>query len=149
MTVSPQQIEAIQHFHAEGWSIRKIARHLHLCRKTVQRHLRLPKPVPRRRGRPSKLDPYKPLIAELLERDPEASAVVIAQRLQSLGYPGELTILRDYLRHLRRRQQPVRGLCPSRVGPRGLFSSRLGAFRVPGLSGGLAATLRLLSGGGP
>lgn len=128
MTLSPQQIEAIQHFRAEGWSARKIARHLHLCRKTVRRHLRLPQPVPRRRGRPSKLDPYKPIIAELLERDPEASAVVIAQRLQSLGYPGELTILRDYLRYLRRRQRPLRAYVRVESAPGDCFQVDWGHF---------------------
>ncbi len=94
----------------------------------MRRYLRLRQPVPRRRGRPSKLDPYKPIIAELLERDPEASAVVIAQRLQSLGYPGELTILRGYLRHLRRHQRPLRAYVRVESAPGDCFQVDWGFF---------------------
>jgi len=92
--------------HGQGWSIRKIARHLHLSRPTVRRYLRSPVVAPTARPRQSKLDPYKPLILELLERDPQASAVVILQHLQEAGFEGEVTILRHYLKTVRRRPAP-------------------------------------------
>jgi hypothetical protein len=50
-----------------------------------------------RRQRAGKLDPFKATIAELLEQDAMASAIVIAQRLCPLGFDGWLSILKDYL----------------------------------------------------
>ena len=47
---------------------------------------------PSRRDRASKLDTFKPALAELL-----APAPVLLQRLQTLGYDGGITILKDYL----------------------------------------------------
>jgi hypothetical protein len=41
---------------------------------------------PSHRHRTSKLDPYKPTIAEWLQQDPSVHAPVIAQRLRPLGY---------------------------------------------------------------
>ena len=52
-------------------------------------------PLPVHRPRPSKLDPFKPLLAELLEQDPRAPGSVILQRLQAAGYSGGHTILRE------------------------------------------------------
>jgi transposase len=54
------------------------------------------------RDRASKLDPFKPIIAELLQQDPDANAPVIAQRLKPHGYDGGFTIIKDYLRTLRK-----------------------------------------------
>jgi transposase len=88
-------------YHGEHWSIRKIARYLHLARKTIRKYLDSPAPVPARCQRATKLDPFKATIGELLEQDPHASAVVIRQRLQTLGYQGGITILRGYVSPLR------------------------------------------------
>ena len=91
MVMDPKQIEAIYRLtHAEKWSIRKIARHLHVSRDSVgkYRHSPVPPPVVRKQ-RASKVDPYKPIIRELVEQDPEASAVVIAQRLRPMGYTSD------------------------------------------------------------
>jgi len=41
----------------------------------------------------------------MLEIDPKASAVVVAQRIAPLGFDGEVTILRDYLRKVRGRSK--------------------------------------------
>src|ERR1051325_2735958 len=70
-------------------------------RRTIAKYLNVPAPAVTRRDRASKLDPFKPVIAELLQQDPKAHAPVIAQRLQPLGYEGSLTILKNYLRALR------------------------------------------------
>ena len=92
---SPEQIDSIHRLHhVENWSLRKIARHLKLHRRTVAKFLSTPAPPPVTRPRWSKLDAFKPAIAELLQQDPKARAPVIAQRLQPLGYEGGLTILR-------------------------------------------------------
>jgi transposase len=96
--LNPEQIDALHRLHwAEKWPLRKIARHLKLGRRTIAKYLASPAPPPVHRQRPSKLDPYKPLIAELLEQDPAAPAVVIAQRLRAQGFAGGITILKDYL----------------------------------------------------
>jgi transposase len=130
MALTPHQIEAIQHLRIdEKWSVRKIARHLHLCRKSIRRYLDsgLPKPA-QRSPRASKLDEFQEIIGELVERDPSASAVVIRQRLQSLGYTGELTILRQYLKTLRRRQRPLRAYVRVESPPGDCFQVDWGHF---------------------
>ena len=67
----------------EKWSLRKIARHLRIGRRTIAKYLEAPAPKATRRDRASKLDPFKAAIAELLQQDPDANAPVIAQRLQT------------------------------------------------------------------
>jgi transposase len=100
--LSAEQINAIHRLHwAEHWSLRKIARHLHIGRPTVAKYLKTPAPTPARRQRASKLDPFKPAIAELLAQDPTASAVVIAQRLRPLGFDGGMSILKEHLHAVR------------------------------------------------
>jgi transposase len=100
--LTAEQINAIHRLHwADHWSLRKIARHLHLGRPTVAKYLETPAPSPARRQRTSKLDPFKPTIAELLAQDPTASAVVIAQRLRPLGFDGGMSILKEHLHAVR------------------------------------------------
>lgn len=103
MVMDPAQVDAIYRLHHEAkWSVRRIARELHVARKSIRKYLRFPAGVPTvRKPRKTKLDPFKPLIREFIERDPKASAVVIAQRLQVLGYTGQLSTLRVYLRTVR------------------------------------------------
>jgi len=50
---------------------------------------------PAKRG--SLLDPYKPRVDALLQ-DGVWNAVVIWRELQGMGYPGEVSIIRDYIR---------------------------------------------------
>src|SRR5689334_4231396 len=87
--LTPDQINHIHRLHwGEQWPLRKIARHLHIGRRTLAKYLATPAPAPTHRDRASKLDPFKPAISELLEKDPTATAAVIAQRLRQLGYAG-------------------------------------------------------------
>jgi predicted transcriptional regulator len=80
--LTAEQINTIHRLHwSEHWSVRKIARHLHLGRRTISQYLATPARSAAPRQRASKLDPFKATIAELLEQDAEASAMVIAQRL--------------------------------------------------------------------
>jgi transposase len=55
----------------------------------------------KRVGRPSKLDPYRDLVKQFIEQDPEVKAPVILQRLEEKGFEGKVTIVRDYLQKLR------------------------------------------------
>jgi transposase len=77
--------------------------------RTVKKYLHSPVPLPVHRPRPSKLDPFKPFLAELLEQDPRAPGSVILQRLQAAGYAGGPTILREYLQQVRVSHAPPRG----------------------------------------
>src|ERR1043166_1966800 len=96
--LTPDQINTIHRLHwAEQWPVRKIARHLHIGRRTVAKYLATPAPPPSHRDRTSKLDSFKPAITELLDKDPTATSAVIAQRLRQLGYQGGITILKEYL----------------------------------------------------
>jgi len=101
--LSPEQINEIHRLHLiEKWSQRRIARHLRIGRHTLAKYLDNPAPPPSRRDRASKLDTFKPALAELLEKDPQAPAPVLLQRLQTLGYQGGITILKDYLLAVRK-----------------------------------------------
>jgi transposase len=115
-------------FHGEHWSARKIARHLHLSRKTLRKYIQSPVQTPARRQRTSKIDPFKPTVAGLLEQDPSASAVVILQRLRPLGYEGGITILRNYVSQLRGPAHPPRAFVRVEPGPAERFEVDWGHF---------------------
>jgi len=102
--IDRQSVFEIHRLRNEGQSVRKISRRLKLNRETVVKYLNNPqlKPAPRAKSG-SKLDLFKEEIARLLDLDPQASAVVIRQRIAARGYAGGITILRDYLRALGRR----------------------------------------------
>jgi hypothetical protein len=51
--------------------------------RTVKKYLHSPVVPAVHKPRPSKIDPFKPLLAELLEQDPCARGSVILQRLQT------------------------------------------------------------------
>jgi transposase len=87
----------------EGRSINEIVRRTGRSRNTVRAVLRSSEPPvygPRPK-RPSKLDPFKSEIHELLRRDGEIPAQVIRERIGAAGYSGGKTILDDYVRELR------------------------------------------------
>ncbi len=130
MVMDPAQIEAIYRlYHEAKWSVRRIARQLHVARKSIHKYLRCPAGVPAvRKPRKTKLDPFKPLIRELVERDPKASAVVIAQRLQPLGYTGRLSILRVYLQTVRKAVSVPRAFIRIESGPGDCFQVDWGHF---------------------
>jgi transposase len=91
----------------QGLTIAQTARVLGLHPRTVATWLERLRFTPRRRGpRSSKLDPFKPGITRWLDTHPY-SAQQIFQRLREDGYRGGITILRDYIRHIRPTQRPV------------------------------------------
>jgi len=59
-------------------------------------------PRPKKRERSSKLDPFKPLIDAWLDMRPKMQASLITDRLQSLGYDGSYTVVKDYVRERKR-----------------------------------------------
>jgi len=102
MSIDKRTIFEIHRLHELGMKERRIARHLGISRPSVRKYLDSPditrtKPT----AKPSKLEPYYGYIKELLEEWPDASAVVIKQRIDEKGYDGGFSILRDYLRAVR------------------------------------------------
>ena len=127
--LTADQINEIHRLHfAEKWSQRKVAEHLRIGRHTLAKYLATPAPAPTGRDRPSKLDPYKAAIAELLQQDSSAKAPVIAQRLQTLGYTGGITILKDYLHAVRKSAATRRAYVRMEPGPGERFDIDWGHF---------------------
>ena len=84
-----------------------IARKLGLDPKTVRRALRKESfdKAPSS-PRPSKLDDFKNTIDDLLSAYPTISAVRIYEKITQNGYCGGITILRNYLRSIRKTDKP-------------------------------------------
>lgn len=126
------KIDQINEIHrlagGEHWSMRRIARHLHLAARTVKKYLQAPVALPVRRPRASKLDPFKPLITELLEQDPHAPGVVILQRLEAAGYAGGHSILRQYLHDVRASRSAPRAFVRMEPSPGERFEIDWGHF---------------------
>jgi len=92
----------------EGLSQREIQRRTGAHRDTIRRALAQPKPPsygPRPK-QPSKLDPFRSSIEQLLEDEPRLSGVRIREEIEKDGYEGSKTILDDLLRELRPRFLP-------------------------------------------
>jgi len=142
--LKPGQIDEIHRLHwHRKWSLREIARHLSLNRRTIAKYLITPAPKPKQAVRTSKLDAFEQAIDALLEQAPNASAVVILQRLRPLGYQGGISILKQYLQTRRQLHTP-------RVRARGILArrpvrNRLGPLRLTQLRRGCPQALRLLS----
>src|SRR6266516_2912799 len=97
-----EQIDTIHRLHfVEKWTIRKIAKHLHIGRRSVAKYLSKPVQTPLYRTRTSKLDSFKPAIEEWLEQDPSVRAAVILQWLRDRGFTGGNTIVKDHLQAVR------------------------------------------------
>jgi hypothetical protein len=78
-------------------------------RDTIRRALRSAQP-PRysRSSRPSKLDPFRGEIAELLRAEPRIPSQRIRELIAELGFDGAKTIVDDYVREVRPRHLPLR-----------------------------------------
>ena len=96
-----QTIFKIHRLANNGLSNRKIAQELGINKATVGKYLDNPQLTRKKVYKKSKLDPFKDEIDRLLDIDTSASSVVIRQRLQSKGYAGCLSILKDYLQKIR------------------------------------------------
>ena len=117
--LTPEQINNIHRLHwVEKQSVRKIARQLHLGRRTIAKYLITPAPSPVHRDRASKLDPFKPAIAELLEQDSTVSVALIEQRLRAQGFDGGMTHRERLRAHAAQKHSRTAGLCPHGAGAR-------------------------------
>jgi transposase len=87
----------------QGVQKARIAAQLNVSRQTVYNHLqRGDEPFPKRRGpRSSKLDGFKGYIRSRLENF-DLPATVLLREVRAQGYCGGLTVLRDFVRPLRK-----------------------------------------------
>jgi len=80
----------------------EIARRCGVSRQTVYNHLNRDSSSPKpRKRRPSKLDPYKEYLRSRLE-EYDLPATVLYREIRAMGYEGKLTILRDFVRPLKK-----------------------------------------------
>ena len=92
---------------AETLNVAQIAGRLALDPRTVRYWLDEPTFRPRQTApRPSKLDPYKPLIRQWLEHYPY-SGTQIFKRLRDAGYTGGIGIVRAYIQRVRPKTAPA------------------------------------------
>jgi transposase len=108
------RLEIVQRRQA-GLSVRAIARELGICRGAVTRALTrvqaqrnnqaAPLPKPLQRG--SILDPFEPILKELLAKYPNLTVERALEELQARGFGGKYTIVRQRLRLLRPRAAPA------------------------------------------
>ncbi|MEX2196149.1 MAG: IS21 family transposase [Thermoleophilaceae bacterium] len=90
-----------EHF-VRGVSIKELIRWTGLARNTIRVALRSDEPpVFRCPERPSKLDPFKDEIHELLRGDAKLTGVRVRELIEPLGFGGSKTIVDDYLREVR------------------------------------------------
>jgi transposase len=88
-------------------TVAQIARQLLIDERTVTRWLNADKYRQREvASRPSKLDPFKPQIIRWLETHPY-TATQIYLRLRDAGYSGGITIVKDYVHHVRPPRAPA------------------------------------------
>jgi len=110
-------IEYIRKKHlVEGWSIRRIAGELHVCRQTVRRALDDPGPwkYSLKADKPCPvMDPYRDVITQWLKDDEKApktqrhTAARIYRRLcDEHGFQGAESTVRRYVRRLREKLRP-------------------------------------------
>jgi len=105
--VTPPDIEAqvLRYYHAEKWTAGTIARQLHVHHSVVHRVLAQAL-LPRigAAPRPSRIDPYLPLIRETLEKFPTLTASRLFAMAYERGYRGSP----DHFRHLIALHRPRR-----------------------------------------
>ena len=98
----------IHHLHeVDKLTLTQIARQLGLHPQTVRHWLDEPAYRPRKTPpRPSKLDPYKPLIRQWLEHYPYTDTQIF-QRLRENGFTGGVSIVREYIQRVRPHKAPA------------------------------------------
>lgn len=107
--------------HSRGWAIRRLSREFGIGRKRITRiigkhHRERENGVNRLEEKvkgPSKLDPWKPYIGELLEEftRPPITNRRIFELIREKGYQGGQSILRDYLVGIRGKKTPDAVYC--------------------------------------
>lgn len=104
--LNKRDVFEIHRLKDEGFSIRNIAIELNLDRGTVDKYIKHPEGVSKKQvKRLSKLDPYKEFIKAMVEKYPKVNAPVVLKNIADKGFDGEITIVRKYLRTLKKSRQ--------------------------------------------
>lgn len=115
-----ERIETALELNHRGMSQKAIAQSLGLHPKTIRRYLLNPEPRNRRQKRSRLLDPYKPYIQQRWKEGCH-NASQIFREIKKMGYPGETTIVREYVKRLRKTDHLTEnGGTPSLPRPRAL-----------------------------
>lgn len=102
MIPAEKRTEIRRLFYAEHWKVGTIAEALGVHRDTVVQAIELERfQGGRSQARPTKLDPYLPLVRETLEQYPKLTATRIYEMLRPRGYAGSIVQLRRAVRQLR------------------------------------------------
>lgn len=93
-----------------GFSRRQIARKLGMSRKTVTKYIK----EPEKAGKPaawrkSKLDPYREMIRETMDKYPDIKGPLMLRLLREKGFEGQITIVREYMRELKSKRSHREG----------------------------------------
>jgi len=97
--------------HGQGWSIRRLSKELGISRERVRRLLvantalrttTQSEQIKPKKKYPSKLDPYKEFIGELLEKYSNITGQRIYEHIKQRGFDGGITIVGDYLQSARK-----------------------------------------------
>ena len=106
--ISRRLVFKIHQLHNSGLSNCSIASELRLDRGTISRYIKNPEPdKKKRKKKPSKLDPFRDKIDEMLNECSSVRATVVLQRLQKQGFTGGITIVRDLLKQKRANQKQL------------------------------------------
>lgn len=90
-------------FYAEHWKVGTIAEQLGVHHETVERAVGVEYFANKTRHlQPSPLDPYKPFLAETLERYPRLVGTRLYRMVQDRGYTGSIRPVRRFARSIRR-----------------------------------------------
>ena len=100
--IDKQTIFEIQRLKNIGISTIETAEKLNLDKKTIARYRKNPVRSHMRKEKLKKLDPYRDHIKELINEFPRIKALVVLRQIKERGFEGEITIVRAYLRELRR-----------------------------------------------
>ena len=97
MATSPElEAQILRYYHAEKWRVGTIASQLRVHRSVVQRVLaQAGLPTTHAASRPSRIDPYLPLIRTTLEKFPTLTASRLYAMVHERGYRGSP----DHFRH--------------------------------------------------
>jgi len=87
----------------QGKTQTEIASALGVCERTVRNHLKNKPEKKKQSRRGSRVDPHKPLIESILEKDSSYNGELIFERIRKLGYEGQISVMKDYVAKVRRK----------------------------------------------
>jgi transposase len=87
---------------AKGLTQKEIAETIGKSERTVRYYLKQ-MPGPRKNPvRGSKVDPFKPMIDQILEENPSYNSEILFERLTKMGYAGKISVMKDYVSLVRK-----------------------------------------------